>query len=178
MGNLCAIRMNMGISMKARWHIIRMVSHLLHDVNLSISRPWPEVHGHHPESGPCTLASRQLDTSFDITVSPALAHLRIDTSRIDSAVLLQATDDECIILYLCNQVSFRCCVIDVILQFVIHPALAFHFVSPIVAVERGAARELIAPIQFIALGHISRRFMSGGKRIIRLRSQLQWGRKA
>ena len=131
-----------------------MVAHLLHDVNLTVGRPGTEVHGHHPESRPRSLALRQFDAGLDIAVGPTVLHLCIHATGVDLAVLLQGSDAKLAVAHLGDEIALGGLVVDVVLQLVVHPATVLHFVSPVVGVEFGTGVELVLPNETVALGYI------------------------
>ena len=144
-GNLSTVRMNVSVGMQTRGYIVRMVAHLLHDVNLAVGRPRAEIHGHHPEGRPRALALRQLDARLDIAILPALLHLGIDAAGMDLTVLLQGGDAELAATHLRDEPALGRLVVDVVLQFVVHPTAALHLMGPVVRVQFRTLVELILP---------------------------------
>ena len=98
MRHLRTVAVYMGIGMETRRHIVGMIAHLFHDVDLAVGRPAREVDGHHPEGWPSALALRQLDAGFHVAISPTLAGMGIDAAGIDLSVLLEAADDQRVVL--------------------------------------------------------------------------------
>ena len=130
-----------------------MEAHLLHNVNLAIVGPGCEFDRHHPESWPRALALRQVDAALNVAVFPALTYFCIDSARINLVVFLQASDVKTAVFDLSNQSAATRFVVDVILQFLVHPTAAFHLVNPVGGVQLRAV-ELIVPNKRISVRHI------------------------
>ena len=74
----------------------------------------------------------------------------IDAAGIDLAVLLQGGDAQLAAAQFGHQLSFGRAVVDVVLQFVVHPAAVLHFVGPVAGVQLRSAVEFVGPHQLIA----------------------------
>ena len=149
-GHLCALGMHVGVGVKARRYIVGMIAHLLHNVNLAVSRPRTEVHRHHPEGRPCTLTLRQFDAGLDIAVLPAFLHLGIDTAGVDLAVLLQGGDAQLATTHLSHQLALGRAVVDIFLQLIVHTTLTPHLMRPVGGIQLRPFVELIVPDEGIA----------------------------
>ena len=75
-GLLRVLRVVIGVAMDRRRHLIRIGTHLLHDVDLAARGPRVgapvHAHGHHPEGRPRAASLGQLDAGLEVAVAPAL----------------------------------------------------------------------------------------------------------
>ena len=122
MRHLRAVRVNVSVGVQARRHIVGVITHFLHDVDLAVGGPRLEVYRHHPECRPGATTLRQLDACLDVAIFPALFHLGVDTARINLAVLFQTGDAQGAVFHLGDAFAAGSEVVHVVLKFVIHPA--------------------------------------------------------
>src|SRR5687767_15020961 len=116
-------------------HAVRVVAHVLEDVDLAAGGPTAaEVVGHHPDGGPSAPSSGHLDASLYATVAPRGLALRLQAGRrvlVAVEVVAPPFDHQVTVL----DARVLLAAIGVVLELVVHPARALHFVGPLALVD-------------------------------------------
>ena len=137
--------------MKTRRYIIRIGTHLFHNVYLTVIRPCCKFDRHHPESRPCALALRQLYLCLNISVCPTRTHITIETCGIDLSIFLEALYAQFTILQICHTCSGGCLFLYISLQLIVHPSWISLLICPQVAIGIRPRVELVVPHQLISI---------------------------
>ena len=69
---------------------VGLITHILHDVDLTVERPGGEVLRHHPEGRPGSLSTGHPQARLKVTVGPAL--YRVNPCRNDVTAALSGDD--------------------------------------------------------------------------------------